>query len=232
MGTHIIEAARHAPGVDKTVLVGTVCSYPKFTPVPFREESLWEGYPEETNAPYGLAKKALLVQAQANRGEFGQNVVYILPTNLYGPGDKFNPAVSHVIPALMKKCIDAVEAGANSVEVWGSGHQTREFLYVEDCADGVVLAAEHYDDGAPVNLGTGYEISISDLARKIADVSGFGGELVLNPAKPDGQPRRCVDITRARETFGFTARVGLDEGLRRTFEWYVANREAAEAATR
>jgi GDP-L-fucose synthase len=230
MGTHVIEEARRT-GVDKTVLVGTICSYPKFTPVPFSEDSLWDGYPEETNAPYGIAKKALLVHAQANRTQYGQNSIYVLPANLYGPGDKFNASVSHVIPALVKKFVDARRSSARTVSVWGSGNATREFLYVDDAADGIVDAAERYEGAEPLNLGTNEEISIRDLAELIAKLVGFEGELEWDTTRPDGQPRRRVDATRARELFGFEPRVSLEEGLRRTIAYYEANPDEAEAAT-
>lgn len=230
MGTYVIEEAR-LHDVAKTVLIGTICAYPKFTPVPFSEDALWDGYPEETNAPYGVAKKALLVHAQANREQYGQNAVYLLPTNLYGPGDKFNAAVSHVIPALIKKAVEAQEAGSDHIDVWGTGTATREFLYVDDAAEGIALAAERYDGSEPVNLGTDQEIAIRDLAELICKLVGFEGELRWDPSKPDGQPRRHVDATRARELFGFEAKTSLEEGLRQTIEWYRANREAAEAAT-
>jgi GDP-L-fucose synthase len=230
MGTYVIEEARRRE-VEKTVLVGTICSYPKHTPVPFSEDRLWDGYPEETNAPYGVAKKALLVHAQANREQYGQNTIYLLPTNLYGPGDKFNPDVSHVIPALIKKFVEAVERGERAVEVWGTGTATREFLYVEDAAEGMVLAAEGFDGPDPVNLGTGREVPIKELAELIAGLTGFEGEIVWDETKPDGQPRRSVDTERARELFGFVARTQLEDGLRETIAWYRANREAAEAAT-
>ena len=230
MGTYVIEQSRAAE-TPKTVLLGTICAYPKFTPVPFLETSLWDGYPEETNAPYGVAKKALLVHAQANRAQYGQNAIYLLPTNLYGPGDKFHPKVSHVIPALIKKCIGAVERGDGSIPVWGTGAATREFLYVDDCAEGIVLATERYDGAEPVNLGADHEVAIADLAELIAKLTGFEGTLEWDATKPDGQPRRRVDATRARELFGFEAHTSLEEGLRRTIDWYRANREAAEAAT-
>jgi GDP-L-fucose synthase len=230
MGTYVIEESRKRD-VDKTVLLGTICSYPELTPIPFQEESLWDGYPEETNAPYGVAKKALLVQAQANRRQYGQRSIYLLPTNLYGPGDKFHPSVSHVIPALIKKCVDAKEAGRGHIDVWGTGSATREFLYVDDAADGILLAAEGYDDADPVNLGSGIELSIEDLARTIARLTGFEGELRWDPSKPDGQPRRSVDTSKARQLFGFVATTTLESGLLRTIDWYVANRKAAEAAT-
>jgi GDP-L-fucose synthase len=230
MGTYVIEQARLS-GTPKTVLLGTICAYPKFTPVPFLETSLWDGYPEETNAPYGVAKKALLVHAQANRAQYGQNAIYLLPTNLYGPEDKFNPAVSHVIPALIKKCVEATENGDESIPVWGTGAATREFLYVDDCAEGIVLATERYDGPEPVNLGADHEVAIADLAEMIAKLSGFTGTLEWDPSKPDGQPRRRVDASRARELFGFEARMPLEEGLTRTIDWYRANREVAESAT-
>ena len=227
MGTHVIETA-HRHGTPKTVVVGTICSYPKLTPVPFREESLWNGYPEETNAPYGMAKKALLVHAQANRAQYGQNGIYVMPTNLYGPGDKFHPAVSHVIPALIKKCVEAQERGERDVVVWGTGSASREFLYVDDAARGIVAAAERYDGAEPVNLGSGEEILIRDLAGRIANAVGFTGELRWDPTKPDGQPRRQLDTSRAYKLFGFRAETPFDEGLRRTVDWYLAHREEAE----
>jgi GDP-L-fucose synthase len=219
MGIQLMEAARQA-GVEKFVAVGTICAYPKFTPVPFREEDLWEGYPEETNAPYGLAKKMLLVQAQAYRQQYGFNAIYLLPVNLYGPGDNFDPASSHVIPALIKKFVEAVEIGAESVEVWGTGAASREFLYVDDAAEGIALAAERYDKPDPVNLGAGFEITIRDLATLIADLTGFTGEIAWDTAKPDGQPRRCLDVSRAEREFGFRAKTGFEDGLRATIEWY------------
>lgn len=219
MGIQLMEAARQAD-VKKFVAVGTICAYPKFTPVPFREEELWNGYPEETNAPYGLAKKMLLVQAQAYRQQYGFNAIYLLPVNLYGPGDNFDPASSHVIPALIKKFVEAVETGAESVEVWGTGSASREFLYVDDAAEGIALAAERYDRPNPVNLGAGFEITIRDLATLIADLTGFTGEIVWDTTKPDGQPRRCLDVSRAEREFGFRAKVDFREGLERTIEWY------------
>jgi len=230
MGTFVIEEARRT-GVDKTVLVGTICSYPKFTPVPFSEANLWDGYPEETNAPYGIAKKALLVHAQANRQQYGQTCIYLLPANLYGPGDKFNQSVSHVIPALVKKFVDAKRTSASHVTVWGTGAATREFLYVDDAGTGIVDAAERYDGAEPVNLGTNEEISIKDLAELIGRLVGFRGDLEWDSTRPDGQPRRRVDTSRARELFGFTAKVPLEEGLRRTIAYYEANPDEAEAAT-
>ena len=219
MGIQVMEAARQA-GVAKFVAVGTICAYPKFTPVPFREENLWNGYPEETNAPYGLAKKMLLVQAQAYRQQYGFNAIYLLPVNLYGPGDNFDPASSHVIPALIKKFVEAVESGAKSVEVWGTGAASREFLYVDDAAEGIALAAERYDKPDPVNLGAGFEITVRDLATLIADLAGFEGEIAWDTAKPDGQPRRCLDVSRAKQEFGFRAKVDFREGLERTIAWY------------
>lgn len=231
MGTYVIEEARRVE-VGKTVIVGTICSYPKFTPVPFSEDDLWNGYPEETNAPYGIAKKALLVHAQANRAQYGQDCIFLMPANLYGPGDKFDPKVSHVIPALIKKVVDAQEAGDSAVEVWGTGSATREFLYVDDAARGIVLGAEHYDGPEPVNLGANEEIAIKDLAELICKVAGFDGELVWDPSKPDGQPRRRVDDSRAKALFDFEARVPLEEGLRQTISWYRENREDTERAAR
>ncbi len=231
MGTFVLEAARRS-AVYKTVMLGTICSYPKHTPVPFHEESLWHGYPEETNAPYGVAKLAQLTQMQANRAQYAQSAIYLMPTNLYGPGDKFNPAVSHVIPALIKKCVEAQESGADHIEVWGTGSASREFLYVDDAAEGVLLATEHYDSDEPVNLGTDEEMPIRELVGIITEEVGFTGEVRWDTSKPDGQPRRRVDPSRAREAFGFEANVDFREGLRRTIEWYRANRAAAEARTR
>ena len=221
MGIQLMEAARLA-GVSKFVQVGTVCAYPKMTPVPFREESLWDGYPEETNAPYGIAKKALLVQAQAYRSQYGFNAIYLLPTNLYGPRDNFDPEDSHVIPALIRKCVDAVRMGKKEIDAWGSGSASREFLYVEDCAEGIVLAAEGYDESAPVNLGSGTEISIRSLVGLIAEECGFHGSIRWDATKPDGQPRRSLDTTRAQQ-FGFRAHTPFQEGLRRTISWYRQN---------
>ena len=231
MGTHIIEAARHDAGVERTVLLGTVCSYPKLTPVPFREESLWDGYPEETNAPYGLAKKAHLVHAQVNAAQYGQRFAYLIPTNLYGPGDKFHPSVSHVIPALIKKCVDAVEAGEDKVEVWGTGRASREYLYVDDAAAAIVLAGENTDLPAvpdPINLGTDHEVTIRETVETIARLVGFQGELRWDPTKPDGQPRRRVDATRAEQLLGWRATKSFEDGLRDTIDWYLANRAEAE----
>jgi len=228
MALHLIEHAR-INGLEKFLQVGTICAYPKFTPVPFREEELWSGFPEETNAPYGIAKLAQLVQAQANREQYGQNVIYLMPTNLYGPNDKFHPAVSHVIPALMKKCVDAVEAGDDHIEVWGTGRATREFLYVDDAAEGILLAAELYDGPEPVNLGADTETPISELVEQLVELVEFPGELRWDTSRPDGQPRRRVDPGRAAAEFGFEAQVPLDEGLARTLEWYRDHRDEAEA---
>ncbi len=211
-------------GVEKFVAIGTVCAYPKYTPVPFREEDLWNGYPEETNAPYGLAKKMLLVQAQAYRQQYGFNAIFLLPVNLYGPRDNFDLESSHVIPALIRKCIEAQESGQKTVEVWGDGSPTREFLYVEDAAEGILLATERYNGAEPVNLGSGFEISIRDLAELIRRLTGFEGDLVWDASKPNGQPRRALDISRAEKYFGFRARTNFEEGLRRTIEWYRQNR--------
>ncbi len=221
MGIELIEAAREA-GVEKTVLVGTICAYPKFTPVPFKEEDLWEGYPEETNAPYGLAKKMLLVQAQAYRQEYGMNAVYLLPVNLYGPGDNFDPSSSHVIPALIRKVADAKREGKTFIEAWGTGAPTREFLYVEDAAEGIVKAAEGYDKPEPVNLGSGREISIKELIGLISRLMEFTGEIRFDPTKPDGQPRRMLDTSRAKKEFGFEAQTNFEDGLKKTIEWYRA----------
>lgn len=228
MGTFVLDAARRL-GVAKTTMIGTICSYPKMTPVPFSEDDLWTGYPEETNAPYGIAKLAQLVQLQANREQYGQSAIYLMPTNLYGPGDKFHPDVSHVIPALIKKCVDAKESGSDHISAWGTGSASREFLFVDDAAQGVVLATERYDDGEPVNLGTNEERPIRDLIPMIAECVGFTGDIRWDPAYPDGQPRRGVDPSRAAELFGFEASVRFEEGLARTVEWYLANREEAEA---
>jgi GDP-L-fucose synthase len=232
MGMNLIEGARFA-GLEKFVQTGTVCSYPKYTPVPFNEDDLWNGYPEETNAPYGIAKKALLVQAQAYREQYGLNAIYLLPVNLYGPGDNFDPRSSHVIPALIKKFVEAKETNASQVEVWGSGRATREFLYVEDAAEGIVLATERYNGPQPVNLGSGQEISIRDLATLIQKEVGFLGQVVWNATKPDGQPRRALNTERAAEFFGFRAQMDFTEGLRKTIESYRTWRatQAAEVIT-
>jgi len=223
MGTQLIEEARKY-GVQKFVAIGTVCAYPKFTPTPFREDDLWNGYPEETNAPYGLAKKMMLVQAQSYRQQYGFNTIFLLPANLYGPGDNFDLDSSHVIPALIRKCVEARDAGRTFIEVWGTGNASREFLYVEDCAAGIVKAAAAYNDGGPVNLGNGRELAIRELVEMIARLTGFQGEIRWQSDKPDGQPRRQLDVTRAQEKFGFNAETPLEEGLRRTVEWYEANR--------
>ena len=219
MGIELMERSRGA-GVGKFVQIGTVCSYPKFTPVPFREDDLWNGYPEETNAPYGLAKKMLLVQGQAYRQQYGFDVIHLIPVNLYGPGDNFDPSSSHVIPALIKKCVDARDAGEDQIDVWGTGSASREFLYVDDAAEGIVLGAERYDDAEPVNLGVGSEITIRELVELIAHLTRFAGEIRWDPSKPDGQPRRALDTSRARERFGFVATTEFEDGVRRTIEWY------------
>jgi GDP-L-fucose synthase len=213
-------------GLDKFVAIGTICAYPKFTPLPFKEENLWNGYPEETNAPYGLAKKMLLVQAQAYREQYGFNAIYLLPVNLYGPRDNFDPETSHVIPALIRKCVEARENGQSQVELWGDGSPTREFLYVEDAAEGILLAAEHYNDPEPVNLGAGNEISIKSLAQLIARLTNFQGKLAWDTSKPNGQPRRALDVSRAEQFFSFRAQTPFEEGLRRTIEWYQEKRKA------
>lgn len=222
MGIQLIEAARRH-GVEKTVVLGTICAYPKFTPVPFHEEALWDGYPEETNAPYGLAKKMMLVQCQAYREQYGMNGIYLLPVNLYGPHDNFDLESSHVIPALVRKCVEAVKAGSKEIVLWGDGSPTREFLYVEDAAEGIYLATAHYDKPEPVNLGSGMEISIRDLAITIAKMTGFTGEIVWDASKPNGQPRRCLDVTRAEQEFGFRAATPFDVGLKKTIEWYISS---------
>ena len=223
MGVQLLEECRLAR-VKKVVTVGTICSYPKLTPVPFREEALWDGYPDETNAPYGLAKKMLLVQAQAYRQQYGLDAIHLLSVNLYGPRDNFDPASSHVIPALIKKFQDALDAGAKTVEVWGTGRASREFLYAEDAARGICLAAESYSGPEPVNLGAGFEISIRDLVAQIARLMGYGGEIRWDISKPDGQPRRCLDTSRAERLFGFRAATGFEDGLRRTIAWHRAQR--------
>ncbi len=228
LGTNVIEASRLAD-VAKTVVVGTICSYPKHTPVPFQESSLWTGYPEETNAPYGIAKLAQLVHLQANRAQYGQPGAYLMPTNIYGPGDKFHPDISHVIPALVRKCVLAVDEGTREIEVWGTGAASREFLYVDDAAEGVILAAEHYDSDEPVNLGSDRELLIKELVEIIAELTGFEGGIRWDGSKPDGQPRRCVDASRARELFGFRASTDFRAGLRATIDWFRANRTQAEA---
>ncbi len=211
--------------VEKFVAIGTVCAYPKFTPVPFKEDDLWKGYPEETNAPYGLAKKMLLVQSQAYRQQYGFNSVFLLPVNLYGPGDNFDPRSSHVIPALIRKCIEAQEAGEDHIVVWGDGSPTREFIFVRDAAEGIALAAERYNESEPVNIGSGFEISIKDLVEKIARMTGFEGKLVWDTSKPNGQPRRALDTSRAKEKFGFEAKTDFEAGLQETIDWYREHRK-------
>jgi GDP-L-fucose synthase len=225
MGIQILDACRRY-NVEKTVVLGTICAYPKFTPVPFREDDIWNGYPEETNAPYGIAKKALLVQCQAYRQQYGMNAIFLLPVNLYGPGDNFDLESSHVIPALIRKCVEAVEEGRDDIVLWGDGSPTREFLYVEDAAEGIVLGTERYDKLDPVNLGSGMEISIRDLATAIAKMTGFTGRIVWDASKPNGQPRRCLDVSRAEREFGFRATTPFDVGLRKTVEWYRSHRSA------
>ncbi|HQF69550.1 MAG TPA: GDP-L-fucose synthase [Anaerolineaceae bacterium] len=219
MGVQLIHEA-WLRGVEKFVALGTICAYPKFTPIPFKEENLWDGYPEETNAPYGLAKKMLLVQSQAYRQQYGFNSIFIMPVNLYGPRDNFKPESSHVIPALIKKCVEAIESGADSIEVWGDGTPTREFLYVEDAAEGILLATEKYDSPEPINLGSGMEISIKHLVELIAHLTGFKGRIIWDTSKPNGQPRRRLDVTRAEQAFGFIAGTSFEEGLKKTIEWY------------
>lgn len=223
MGVQLIEQAR-LRAIEKFVALGTVCAYPKFAPVPFKEERLWDGYPEETNAPYGLAKKMLLVQSQAYRQQYGFDSIFLLPVNLYGPGDNFDLQTSHVIPALIRKCIEAVDSGADHIPCWGTSEVSREFLYVADAAEGILLATEHYNGAEPVNIGSGAEIHIRDLAELIAQLTGFTGEIRWDPSKPDGQPRRCLDVSKAKAYFGFEARTVLEEGLRRTIDWYKENR--------
>jgi len=223
MGAQLIEAARLAK-VEKFVQIGTVCAYPKFTPPPFREEDLWNGYPEETNAPYGIAKKSLLVMAQAYRQQYGMNIIYLLPVNLYGPKDNFDLESSHVIPALIRKFVEATEKGQKEVEVWGTGQASREFLYVEDAAEAIILAAEKYNKAEPVNLGTGKEITIKELVAMIAQLTNFDGEIVWNTSKPDGQPRRCLDTSRAKKEFEFEAKTSFNDGLQKTIEWYRKNK--------
>ena len=223
LGALTLEHARRT-GVEKFVGVGTICAYPKLAPVPFMERDLWNGYPEETNAPYGIAKKMLLVQGQAYRQQYNFNAIHLLPVNLYGPHDNFNPKSSHVIPALIRKCLEAAEKGAAEVVIWGSGTATREFLFVEDCAEGIVLATERYDGDEPVNIGAGFEIGIRDLAELIAELTGFNGRLTFDRTKPDGQPRRMLDVSRAESRFGFKATTDFRDGLRRTIDWYRAHR--------
>jgi len=219
MGVQLIEQAR-LQNIEKFVAIGTVCAYPKFTPVPFREDDIWNGYPEETNAPYGLAKKMLLVQSQAYRQEYGFNSIFLVPVNLYGPGDNFDPASSHVIPALIKKCVDAIKARDDYIECWGTGSVSREFIYVADATEAILLATEHYNGSEPVNIGAGFEITIKELVEKIARFTGFKGEIRWNTSKPDGQPRRRLDVSRAKKLFGFEAKTDFDKGLKATIDWY------------
>jgi GDP-L-fucose synthase len=230
MGVELIEEARRR-GIEKFVATGTICAYPKHTPVPFREEDLWNGYPEETNAPYGLAKKMMLVQSQAYREQYGFNSIFLLPVNLYGARDNFDPRSSHVIPALIRKCVEAVEQGEREVVIWGTGRATREFLHADDCARAILMAAERYDSSEPVNIGAGFEISIRELAQLIAELTEFRGQLVWDESKPDGQPRRRLDVTRAKETFGFVAEIPFEDGLRQTIEWYRADGRKGAAAS-
>jgi len=229
MGIQMMEYARQF-GVEKFVALGTICAYPKFASVPFKEEELWNGYPEETNAPYGLAKKMMLVQAQAYRAQYGFNAIYLLPVNLYGPRDNFDLESSHVIPALIRKCVEAKESNSEQIVLWGDGSPTREFLYVEDAAEGIVLATERYNGKEPVNLGTGQEISIRDLAQMIAEQVGFSGSIVWDTTKPNGQPRRCLDVTRAKALFGFQAEYRLRDGIPKTVDWFLANRRGLHGA--
>ncbi len=228
MGAMVMEQARRT-GVEKFVGLGTICAYPKLASVPFRESDLWNGYPEETNAPYGIAKKMLLVQGQAYREQYGMNAIHLLPVNLYGPHDNFDPSSSHVIPALIRKCVEAIELGDSELVCWGTGRATREFLYVEDCAEAVCRATEHYDSPDPVNIGAGFEISIRDLAQLVAELSGFRGHIRFDPTKPDGQPRRSLDVSRAAEAFGFKATTDFREGLRQTIVWYKSVRSQSQA---
>ena len=224
MGAQLMEEARNA-GVEKFVAIGTICAYPKFTPTPFKEEDIWIGYPEETNAPYGLAKKMMLVQSQAYRNEYGFNSIYLLPVNLYGPRDNFNPNSSHVIPALIKKILEAKDKKSKTVEVWGTGKATREFLFADDAAEAIILAAESYNKGDPINIGSGMEISIKDLVNKISKIAGYAGKIVWDKTKPDGQPRRQLDTKKAQKEFGFKAKTKFDEGLKKTIEWYQKNKQ-------
>lgn len=228
MGIQLIEAARQE-NVEKFVAIGTVCAYPKFTPVPFKEENLWNGYPEETNAPYGLAKKMLLVQSQAYRQQYGFNSIFLLPVNLYGPRDNFDLESSHVIPALIRKFLEAIQNNKKEVEVWGTGKASREFLYVEDAARAIILATEKYNKPEPVNIGAGFEIKIKDLVELIAEITGFDGKIVWDTTKPDGQPRRCLDVSKAKKEFGFEAKTDFKEGLRKTIEWYKNERKLQQA---
>jgi GDP-L-fucose synthase len=230
MGVQLIEQGR-IRNIEKFVAIGTVCAYPKFTPVPFKEEDIWNGYPEETNAPYGLAKKMLLVQSQSYRAEYGFNSIFLLPVNLYGPRDNFNPASSHVIPALIKKCVDAIESGTDYIECWGTGSASREFIYAADAAEGILLATEHYNGPEAVNIGAGFEITIKELVEKIVELTGFKGEIRWDSSKPDGQPRRRLDTSRAKELLGFEAQTSFDEGLKATIEWYKKHKPAFEGTT-
>ena len=223
MGIQLLHEA-YLRKIEKFVALGTICCYPKFTPVPFKEENLWNGYPEKTNAPYGLAKKMLLVQSQAYRQQYGFNSIFLMPVNLYGPGDNFDPKSSHVIPALIKKCFAAIENGDDHILVWGTGKASREFLYIEDAAEGIILAAEKYNKSDPVNLGVGFEIRIKDLIGLIAKLTGFKGKIVWDTSKPDGQPRRLLDTSRAEKEFGFKAKIGFEEGLKRTIRWYISTK--------
>ncbi len=225
MGVQLIEQGR-LRRIEKFVAIGTICAYPKFTPVPFKEEDIWNGYPEETNAPYGLAKKMLLVQSQSYRAEYGFNSIFLLPVNLYGPGDNFDPASSHVIPALIKKCVDAIDSSADHIECWGTGSASREFIYVADAAEGILLATEHYNGPEPVNIGAGFEITIKELVGKIAELTGFTGEVRWDSSKPDGQPRRRLDVSKAKKYFGFEAKTPFDEGLKATIDWYRKHKTA------
>jgi GDP-L-fucose synthase len=222
MGTQLMEECRLF-GVEKFVALGTICAYPKYTPVPFKEEHLWDGYPEETNAPYGLAKKMMLVQSQAYRDQYRFNSIYLLPVNLYGPKDNFDPKSSHVIPAIIKKCVDAIREGNDHIIAWGTGKATREFLYVDDCAEAIILALETYNKSEPVNIGAGFEISMKNLTELIVKLTGFQGEIRWDTTQPDGQPRRCLDTTRAEKEFGFKAKMGFEEGLKKTIDWYMSN---------
>ncbi|MBK7598539.1 MAG: GDP-L-fucose synthase [Acidobacteria bacterium] len=228
MGAQLMEVARQR-GVRKFIATGTICAYPKFTPVPFKEDDLWNGYPEETNAPYGLAKKMMLVQSQSYREQYGYNSIFLLPVNLYGPRDNFDLQSSHVIPALIRKCVEAMDNKSDHITCWGTGNVTREFLHAEDCAEGILMAAEKYDKSDPVNLGAGFEISIRDLVDKITELTGFKGRINWDTTQPDGQPRRCLDTSRAEREFGFRARIGFDEGLRQTIDWYRRNSDQSSS---
>lgn len=227
MGVQLMEQGRLSK-IEKFIAIGTVCSYPKFAPIPFREENLWDGYPEETNAPYGLAKKMLLVQAQAYRAQYGFSAIFLVPVNLYGPGDNFDLEQSHVVPALIRKCLEAKERGKHEIVCWGDGTPTREFLYVEDCAEAIALASEKYNESDPVNIGTGKEISIKNLTEQIAELTGFRGNIIWDTRKPNGQPRRCLDTSRAKELFGFVAKTSFRAGLQKTIEWYVSGRDKGQ----